>query len=271
MVRIGEVTGNMARSLALLADYMTKRNRIEVKVKSALIYPAILVVMSVLVTVALMTFVVPKITAIITKTGRPLPGVTKFLMGLSDLLVGYWWIVILLVIGLVWIGRRLLSSPKGRLVFDRFLLRIPVIGELLRQAVVARFTSTLAALIRSGLPVADSLQVVAEVAGNAVMVQAVHAARDRIIAGADIATPLRESKVVGPAVAHMISVGEKTGELESMLLNIAESVSENTDTTVQRISAVIEPIIIVIMAIVVGFIVVATVLPILQAADLSAM
>ena len=153
--------------------------------------------------------------------------------------------------------------------FDRFKLRIPVIGELIRQNIVARFTSTLAALIRSGMPVADSLQVVASVAGNAVMSRAVGQAREHIIAGADIAGPLRESRVIGPAVAHMIAVGERTGELESMLLSIAESIEESTDISVQRMSSVIEPIIIIIMAVIVGFIILAVMLPILQVADIT--
>ena len=134
---------------------------------------------------------------------------------------------------------------------------------------MARFASTLAALIRSGMPVADSLQIVAEVTGNSVMARAIRISRERIIGGADIATPLSESKVVDSAVAHMISVGERTGELESMLLTVAESLEENTDINVQRISSVIEPLIIVVMAVVVGFIMIATLLPILQVADVG--
>ena len=269
MVRIGEVTGYMGRSLKLLAEHMAKRQRFETKIKSALVYPAILVVMAVVVTVILMTFVVPKIAKIIEKTGRTLPAVTRGLMAVSDAFVDYWWLFLLVLAGLTWLVRRTLASPKGRLAFDRAVLKLPLLGEMIRQSVVARFTSTLAALIRSGLPMADSLQVVAEVTGNGVMSNAITAARDRIMAGADIATPLRQSKVVGPAVAHMISVGERTGELESMLLNIAESIEERTDVTIQRISSLIEPLIIVVLAIVIGFIVVATILPMLQAASLT--
>jgi type II secretory pathway component PulF len=271
MVHIGEVSGNIGRSLKLLADYMSKRQKLEAKIKSALMYPAILVVISILVTIVLMTVVVPKITQIIEKTGRELPMITVVLMKISHVLVGYWWLILLVLIIVGWFLKRALSTPKGRLAFDRFLLNIPVLGELFRQNIVARFTSTLSALIRSGLPVADGLQVVSEITGNQVMARAIRASRERIIAGADIATPLRESKVITPAVAHMISVGERTGELESMLVTIGESIEEKTDISVQRISSVIEPIIIVIMAIVVGFIVVATMLPILKVADISNM
>ncbi|MBN1765718.1 MAG: type II secretion system F family protein [Sedimentisphaerales bacterium] len=269
MIRVGEATGNLGRSLTLLADYISKKLRLESKIKSALVYPAILIIVCVLVVTFLLTFVVPNVTKIITSSGRELPAVTRLLINVSHFFTGYWWII-LIVLGLGWwLFKRILATRKGRMAFDRFILKIPVTGELMRQGIVARFTSTLAALIRSGLPMADSLQTVAEVTGNAVMAHAVRQARERIIAGADVATPLRESKVVGPAVAHMITVGEKTGELESMLITVAESIEESTDISVQRLSSVIEPIIIIIMAIIVGFIVLAIMLPIFQATDIS--
>jgi len=269
MVRVGEATGNLDRSLQLLAEYMSKKQRLEAKVKSALTYPAILVVICILVTIILMTVVVPKVTKIIKNSGRELPQITVTMMNISQFLIDFWWVVLLAVGFLYWLFRRTLAQPKGRMIYDRYILRIPVVGELLRQSIVARFTSTLAALIRSGMPMAESLKVVAGVAGNAVMAQAIRTACERIIAGADVATPLRNSQVVGPAVAHMISVGEKTGELERMLLNIADGLEESTDITVQRMSSVVEPVIIVFMAVIVGTIMIATMLPILQVADLS--
>jgi len=269
MIRVGEATGNLARSLNLLADYMAKRQRLEAKVKSALTYPAILVVICVLVTIFLMTFVVPRITRILTSSGRELPMVTEMLMDISSFMLGYWWLILIVLAVVWWLFRRVLGTNKGRMAFDRFVLKIPVTGELMRQNIVGRFTSTLASLIRSGMPMADSLQVVAEVTGNAVMAHAVRQARERIIAGADVATPLRDSKVVGPAVAHMISVGERSGELETMLVTVAESLEENADISIQRISTVIEPVIIVVMAVIIGFIILAVMMPILQVADIS--
>ncbi len=269
MVRVGEVTGNLARPLNLLAEYMAKRLRLETKVKAALTYPAILLVMCAFVITILMTFVVPRITEIIIKSGKAIPAVTNLLMNISHVFTHWWWAIILGLILTWWLFRRSLATNAGRLMFDRFILKIPVIGEVLRLSIVARFTSTLAALIRSGLPMADCLQVVAKVTGNAVMTLAVQRARERIIAGADVATPLRESKVIDPAVAHMISVGERTGELEKMLLTIAETMEENTDVIVQRLSSIIEPVIIVIMACIVGFILYGTLLPMLEMADIS--
>lgn len=269
MVRVGEVTGNVGRSFRLLADYMSKRQRLEAKVKSALTYPVILVVVGFIVTTILMTVVVPKMVAIIEQSQRELPRPTQLLIGVSGFMLNYWWAILIAIAVGYYLLKRTMATAHGRLAWDRTMLKIPVLGELIRQTVIARFASTLAALIRSGLPVAESLEVVAGVTGNAVMARAVHASRERIIAGADVATPLRESGVIGPAMAHMITVGEKTGELESMLVTIAESVEERTDISVQRISSVIEPVIIVVMAVVVGFIMYATLLPILQVADMA--
>ncbi len=269
MIRVGEATGNLGRSLSLLADYMSKKQRLEAKIKAALTYPIILVVVCIIVTTVLMTFVVPRITRIITSTGRQLPMATKILMGASDFMINNWWLILLTLAISWWAFKRVLATTNGRMAFDRFILKIPITGELVRQSIVARFSSTLAALIRSGLPMADSLQIVSQVTGNAVMANAVRQARERIIAGADVATPLRASKVVGPAVAHMIAVGEKTGELEDMLLSISDSIEESTDASVQRISSIIEPVIIVIMAGIVGFIVMAVMLPIFQVSDIK--
>jgi len=269
MVRVGEVTGNLGRTLKLLADYLAKRLRLETKIKSALTYPAFLVVVCVIVIIILMTFVVPKITNIITASGRTIPASTKLLMGVSAMFVNWWW-AMLLVLALLWfLLRRGVATPRGKLIFDRLILQLPVLGKILRQNVVARFTSTLATLIRSGLPVADGLQTVAEVTGNALVTEAIRRCRERIIAGADISTPLRESKVVDPAVAHMIAVGERTGELETMLQTIADSMEENADISIQRISSVIEPCVIVVMAVIVGFIMFATLMPILEVPNLT--
>ena len=269
MVRVGEVTGNLGRSLVLLAEYIGKKQRLESKVKSALTYPALLVVICVFVTTFLMTFVVPKMIGIIEESGREVPLSTAALMKISWFLTNYWPAVLVAVAAVVWLLRRAIATTKGRMTFDRLILKVPVIGELIRQSIVVRFTSTLAALIRSGLPMADSLQVVAEVTGNSVMERAVRVARERIIAGADVATPLRESKVVDPAVAHMVAVGERTGELESMLIKIAEAIEEATDITVARISSAIEPLMIVVLAVIVGFILYAVLVPMLQVANIG--
>ena len=147
---------------------------------------------------------------------------------------------------------------------DKFLLSLPMFGPLIRQRVVSRFASTLSTLLGSGLSMAESLRVVSEVTGNTIMRRAVQQARERILAGADIATPLRDSGVIDPAIAHMVSVGEKSGELEKMLKSISENLESSTDVVIERLSAAISPLIIIFMAAIIGVIAYATILPILE-------
>jgi type II secretory pathway component PulF len=169
------------------------------------------------------------------------------------------------VIGLlVWSVKKFLKTEKGRLIRDKTLLSLPIFGPLVKQGVVSRFASTLSTLLGSGLSMAESLKVVAEVTGNVIMVDAVRKARDRILSGADIATPLRESGVISPAIAHMVSVGEKSGELTKMLFNISENLESSSDIVIDRLSAALEPLIIVVMAFFVGLIAMAALLPILK-------
>ena len=147
---------------------------------------------------------------------------------------------------------------------DRVLLSLPVFGPLIKQRIVARFTSTLSTLLRSGMNMADSLKVVAEVTGNTVMNRAVRQARERILSGADIATPLRDSGVIDPTIAHMVTVGEKSGELEKMLRNISDTLESQSDIVIERLSAAMEPCIIVVLAIIIGTITYAALMPLIK-------
>lgn len=147
---------------------------------------------------------------------------------------------------------------------DKLLLSLPIFGPLIKQRVVARFASTLSTLIGSGLAIAESLKIVCEVTGNTIMKRAIQRSRERILAGADIATPLRDSGVIDPAIAHMIAVGEKSGELETMLKSISDNLENSTDIVIERLSAAVEPVIIIVMAAIIGVIAYATILPILE-------
>jgi len=160
--------------------------------------------------------------------------------------------------------RRFFKTEHGAYLRDKVLLSLPIFGPLIKQRVVARFASTLSTLLGSGLSMAESLRVVAEVTGNMLMKKAVQRARERILAGADIATPLRDSGVIDPAIAHMVAVGEKSGELETMLKNISDNLESRTDVVIERLSAAVEPLIIVVMAAIIGVIAYATILPILE-------
>ncbi|MHC4573677.1 MAG: type II secretion system F family protein [Planctomycetota bacterium] len=265
MVRVGEVTGTLGNSLSIIASFMEKRQRVESKVMTAMIYPIVLILFCIAAILILTTKVIPKIGEQIERTGQQLPWITKQLMNVRYVLTG-WWLLVLIgaIVGIVWGMKRFLSTPRGSYLRDRFMLALPLFGPLIKQRVVARFASTLSTLLSSGLSMAESLRVVAEVTGNSLMKRAIEQARDRILAGADIATPLRDSGVIDPAIAHMVAVGEKSGELEVMLKNISENLEASTDIVIERLSAAVEPLIIIVMAAIIGIIAYATILPILE-------
>jgi type II secretory pathway component PulF len=266
MVRVGEVTGTLGGSFSTIANFMEKRRRVESKVITAMIYPIVLIIFCLAAILILTTTVIPKIAEQIARAGQELPWITKRLMNVGNML-GSWWGLLLFssaVFGIIWVVRRFLKTSRGAYLRDKFLLSLPIFGPLIKQRVVARFASTLSTLLSSGLAMAESLRVVGEVTGNTLMKRAVEQARERILAGADIATPLRDSGVIDPAIAHMVSVGEKSGELEKMLKDISENLEASTDVVIERLSAAIEPLIIIVMAVIVGIIAYATILPILR-------
>ncbi len=266
MIRVGEVTGSLGEIFSTIASFMVKRQRVESKVVTAMVYPMLLISFCIIAVFILTTTVIPKIAVQITRTGQELPWITRQLMNISYVLTSWWLLVVILVIvGIVWGLRRFMATPRGAYLRDKLILSLPLFGPLIKQRVVSRFTSTLSTLLSSGLSMAESLRVVAEVTGNSLMNTAIKQARERILAGADIATPLRDSGIIDPTIAHMVAVGEKSGELETMLKNISENLEASTDTVIERLSAAVEPLIIVVMALVVGVIAYATILPILQA------
>ncbi len=265
MVRVGEVTGSLGGNLATIANFMEKRQRIESKIVTAMIYPIVLITFCLAAVIILTTTVIPKIADQIARTGQELPWITRQLMNASHVLTSWWLVVVLATIfGIVWGIKKFLKTERGAYLRDRFLLSLPLFGPLIRQRVVSRFASTLSTLLGSGLAMAESLRVVSEVTGNTLMSRAVIQARERILAGADIATPLRDSGVISPAIAHMVAVGEKSGELEMMLKNISENLEASSDIVIERLSAAVEPIIIIVMAAIIGIIAYATILPILE-------
>ncbi|MFQ6034496.1 MAG: type II secretion system F family protein [Sedimentisphaerales bacterium] len=265
MVRVGEVTGTLAKSLSTIANFMEKRQRVESKVMTAMIYPIVLIFFCIAAILILTIKVIPTIGEQIERAGQELPWITKQLMNVGFVLTSWWLLVVIAAIfGIVWALKKFFRTSRGAYLRDRFLLSLPMFGPLIKQRVVSRFASTLSTLLGSGLAMAESLRVVAEVTGNSLMKRAIRQSRERILAGADIATPLRDSGVIDPAIAHMVAVGEKSGELEVMLKNISENLEASTDIVIERLSAALEPIIIIFMAAIIGVIAYATILPILK-------
>jgi general secretion pathway protein F len=265
MVRVGEVTGILGQSLLTISNFMEKRRRVEAKVLTAMVYPIVLIFFCLAAILILTTQVIPKIGNEIARAGRELPWITKRLMDVGYVLTSWWLLlVIAAIVGFIWSLKRFLKTNRGAYLRDKLLLSLPLFGPLIKQRVVARFASTLSTLLGSGLAMAESLRVVAEVTGNTLMKRAIKQSRERILAGADIATPLRDSGVIDPAIAHMVAVGEKSGELEKMLKSISDNLESSSDIVIERLSAAVEPLIIIIMAAVIGVIAYATILPILE-------
>lgn len=270
MVHVGEVTGSLGTVFGTIGNFMGKRQKVESKVITAMVYPAILMFFAVAVVLILTTFVIPKIGAQLVAAKQELPWITKQLMNVSYVMTSWWvLLVIAAMIGMVWGLKRFFNTQRGAFMRDKFLLSLPMFGPLIKQRVVSRFASTLSTLLGSGLSMAESFRVVGEVTGNTLMKRAIEQARERILAGADVATPLRDSGVIDPSIAHMVTVGEKSGELETMLKNISDSLEESTDVVIERLSAAVEPVVIVFIAIIVGIIAMAIMMPILKISQMA--
>ncbi len=270
MVRVGEVTGSLGTSLTTIANFMEKRKRVESKVITAMIYPVVLIFFCIFAILVLTAKVIPTIGEQIERAGQELPWITRQLMNVGTVLTSWrLFVVIGVLFVIVYSLKRFLKTSRGAYLRDKMLLSLPLFGPLIKQRVVSRFASTLSTLLNSGLAMAESLRVVSEVTGNSLMKRAIQQARERILAGADIATPLRDSGVIDPAIAHMVAVGEKSGELEIMLKNISDNLEASTDLVIERLSAAIEPIIIIVMAAIIGLIAYATILPILKISALE--
>ena len=265
MVKAGEATGQVDVVLTRLADFLQGQRALQRKVMSAMTYPLLMVLLGLVVVVVLMAYVVPKITAMLEDTGQEMPMPTQILMGISDVFKNYWWVG-MLGIGLVSsVIERWYRTPGGKLAIDRFLLRVPFFGELLRKRSIARFSRTLSTLLASGVAAVQALEITSAVVGNQIIANATDEIRAKILEGTDIATPLKATGVFPAMVGYMVSVGEQSGELEVMLDRIADAYDEEVEVVSERVHiACFEPIMIVVLALVVGYIVVSIVLPILQ-------
>jgi type IV pilus assembly protein PilC len=270
MVRAGESSGRLDEILDRVATYIEKAEGLQRKVKASLFYPAFVSFMAFGITTFLVVVIVPKFKEIFTALGGELPLPTQLLLGLSDLMRKYLVIEVVLGFLLVVAFRLYINTPNGRRWYDGTMLKLPLIGKLLQKAVIARFARTLATLVRSGVPILSSLDIVARTSGNKVVEDAVTSARSSIKEGENIADPLAASKVFPPMVTRMISVGEKTGELEKMLSKIADFYESEVDAAVTGLTSLIEPMVIAFLGVVIGGIVIALFLPVFKISTLVA-
>ncbi len=262
MVAAGESGGILDTILLRLATFLEKSEQLARKVKGAMIYPAVVLAVAVIAISILLLFVIPTFETVFASFNQTLPLPTRIVIGLSAILQGYWWamgggLVIAIVILRRWIG-----TATGRLKFDRFMLRVPVLGPLMRKAAIARFTRTLGTMLASGVTILDGLEITARTAGNRVIHDAVMESRTAIAGGKSIAEPLKETEVFPPMVTQMIHVGEETGDLDGMLSKIADFYDDEVDVAVENLLKVLEPALIVILGTIVGGMIVAMYLPI---------
>lgn len=264
MVRAGESSGALDQILFRLAEFLEQQQALKSKVTNAALYPALMLAVGVMVLFFLMTFVVPKITAVFADLKQALPWPTVVLIGISRFLGTYWWLLLGGMAFLVTAGRRALRSQKGRATADRWLLKLPLVGHVARMVAISRLASTLATMLASGVQLLDAMGVTKRVMNNVVLEQAVEQARENIREGESIAQPLKRSGEFPPLVTHMIAVGEKSGEMEEMLRRISQIYDGEVDRVITRLTSLMEPIMILAMGIIVFFIVVAILLPIFE-------
>ncbi len=263
MVKVGETGGVLSAVLDRISLYLEKTLRLKRKVKSALIYPAVVVTMAIIITIVLLVKVVPTFAGIYTSFNRDLPFMTQMLINVSEGLKRY---LLWLIGGVVAIGIALKQwhgTEQGALVIDRAVLRVPIFGELMRKVAISRFSRTLATLIQSGVPILESLEIVGKTIGNRVLELVVEDVKNNVREGESLSGPLAKGGVFPPMVTRMISIGEKSGQMEKMLLKIAEFYDDQVDAAVEGLTSIIEPLIIGFLGIVIGFIVIALFLPIL--------
>ena len=262
MVRAGEKSGALDIILARLADYLDNQARLARRVRSASVYPALMTVFGGLIVTFLMAVVVPKISEMFTRMNQQLPAVTRMLIATSNFLHNYWYIVAALAAVLVIGLRRYVHTESGRRRWHRFVLRIPMFGELTLKMAVSRFARTLGTLLEGGLSMLGALGIVQGLVRNAVLESAIEDTQDAVRGGQALAGPLRRAEVFPPMLTHMVSLGERSGQLERMLIKVADTYDEEVDATVNTLVSLLEPAMIIVMGFVVGFIVLAVLLPI---------
>jgi type IV pilus assembly protein PilC len=266
MVEAGEAGGILDSILARLAVYLEKARALKGKVKSAMVYPAAIVSIAVLVIIFLMIYVIPVFAEMFESFGGTLPAPTRLVMDLSYFTRTYIWYFIPVVIGGVFFFKRFYRTDKGKLLVDRLMLKVPVIGPLIQKVAVAKFTRTLGTLVTSGVPIIDALQITARTAGNKVVEGAVLAIIGSVKEGQTIAEPLGKQNIFPPMVVQMIEVGESSGALDMMLNKIADFYDEEVDAAVSALTSLLEPALMVFLGITIGFVVVAMYLPIFKMA-----
>ncbi|MDW7673456.1 MAG: type II secretion system F family protein [Bacillota bacterium] len=264
MVETGEVGGVLEQVLDRMANYYEKEDEIREKVKSALTYPLVILSISLLAIIFMLVFILPTFTSMLNDLGVEMPVVTQGLINLSDSMIMYWYVYILTAGTLIFALVKWLKTPAGKFIKDRYLIKMPIFGDLLKKVLVSRFSRTLSMLLRSGVPITTSLDVVKKTCNNMLMANSIEEAKQSIREGQTISTPLKNSGILAPMAVHMIAIGEETGELDILLEKISFFYDREVDHTVSRLSVILEPLLLVSVGMVIGGIVLSFMLPMFQ-------
>ncbi|MFH1767673.1 MAG: type II secretion system F family protein [Candidatus Omnitrophota bacterium] len=263
MVEAAETSGNLPMILDRLSGYLEKMSMLRKKISSSLIYPALIVIMTVTLTSFLLLKIIPIFKNLYESLGAELPAITNMLITASDIVRNNFLVVFLIIGGLIFLFKKYVSTPSGKKVYHKFLLRLPILGDIFKKISIAKFSRTFATLIRSGVDITTAFDIVGKTSGNKMIDEAMLKAKKAVQEGSPLFKPLEESGIFPPMVVKMIAVGEQTGKLEQMLSKIAEFYETQTDAIIAGLASIIEPILIVVIGIVVGIIVVALFLPII--------
>ncbi len=268
MVRAGESSGMLDDVLERVAAYMEKTNSLQKKIKSALIYPSVVIFMAFAITLLMILKVIPVFKDIFSGFGAGLPGPTQFLINLSDGMRKYFLVYSIVIVALIMVGKWYVNTDKGRARLDGIKLKLPILGPMMKKVAISKFTRTLSTLVKSGVPILSALEIVSRTAGNVVIEKAVDEVRESVREGESIAAPMEKSGLFPPIVTRMIAVGEKSGELENMLTKIADFYDDQVDTAVDGLTSLIEPLVIAFLGVVIGGIVICMFLPIFKLSSL---
>jgi general secretion pathway protein F len=266
MVGAGEMSGALDTILLRLAEFTEARADLKSRVQSAMMYPILMMVLMTLILMGLFVFVLPQITGILIDTGMEIPWYTQIVMAISGVMVDYWYIILVAMFGGALLFTRWKNSTTGRPTWDAIVLKLPIVGKIARMIAVARFTRTLSTLLSGGVPMLNAMDIVRNVVDNAVLAKAVDEARENIREGESIAGPLKKSEQFPPIVIHMVNIGEKTGELEKMLNQVADTYDFQVKNQVQGITTLLNPVMLIVMGGVIGFIVISVLIPMMDMA-----
>ena len=264
MVHAGETSGTLEIVLERLAEITEKQHALKNRIRTVLIYPIFMSFLGVILLLFLMTFIVPNITSIFSDMDQVLPAPTRFLIVVSDLLKSFWWLIFAMIGLIIFAVRGFKKTKQGRLLMDKTVLMSPIIGPIIKKLAVARFSRTLGSLLENGVSMLPALYIVKNIAGNVLISEAVEASTEEVSRGVGLGNAMAATKIFPQLSIQMIQVGEQSGELETMLDKIADVYENEVETTVMNLTSLLEPVMILFMGIVVGFIVLSICLPIFE-------